>query len=539
METVLALIGYIVIPYFILLISYRLFFHPLRHVPGPFLAKISDCYVGYYAIKQSLHLATCRDCVRYGRVMRYGPNRLGITDIYKNPRVTKSTLYLFSRNENEPFVFNTLDRDAHARKRRIIAPALSERSMRLFESTMVAQVDLFLARIASSSVRSSDGESESESEGKRGINIAPRSRRLAMDVAGRMGFGYDLGLQRHEGNKFILDGIAMANYRINAYMNFPFLSKLGFDLILKRSPVRPKWRGLVGEMIRTRLSAAKGDLHDFYAYVADGLEGREGEGEKMEHGELFAESLFFMSAGGDTVSSAIAGLFFYLSRNPSCYAKLANEIRSTFTNEEDIRSGPKLSSCRYFRACIDETLRMSPPITGTLWRQLAHDDEQKPLVIDGQLIPPGTHFGVSAYAMHHNEEYFRDPYTFLPERWMQATSDPNSNSTSNSNPDEVEEKKDDGIQPHNPRAFIPFSTGARSCAGKPMAYLEMSLVMAKTLFRFDYERFDGEVGGVGAGGRGLGDKGRMRMDEFQLYDTLTSRHDGPYLVFRPRGCVKV
>ena len=47
---------------------------------------------------------------------------------------------------------------------------------------------------------------------------------------------------------------------------------------------------------------------------------------------------------------------------------------------------------------------MSPPVPGTLWRQQASDDYgDKPIVIDGHVIPRGTYVGVNTYALHHNE----------------------------------------------------------------------------------------------------------------------------------------
>jgi cytochrome P450 len=95
------------------------------------------------------------------------------------------------------------------------------------------------------------------------------------------------------------------------------------------------------------------------------------------------------------------------------------EIRSTLKTDAEIRSGPELSGCHYLRACIDEALRIAPPIPGTLWRELEPTDD-RPLVVDGQVIPRGTQVGVNTYSIHHNEEYFQDPYAFNPERWLSS-----------------------------------------------------------------------------------------------------------------------
>ncbi|KAI0437441.1 cytochrome P450 [Xylaria telfairii] len=494
--------------YYIVLSVYRVFFHPLSRIPGPLLAKISDCYAGYFALGRSLHLRTHKDHGRYGSIMRYGPDRLvfnsaqAVHDIYQNPKITKSSVYTLTVVQGATMMFNTISPQLHSHRRKIIGPALSERSIRFFEATLIEQIDVFLRCISHAE--------------KASVNLTDASKRLAMDVAGHLGFGFALHLQTKDDHRFILDGISLANYRINAYMNFPFLSRLQLDRIFKLSPIRAKWRQLIEKMITSRLAQGQDAIRDFYSFVVGNLDAGTND---LQQSELFGESQFFMSAGGDTVSCTIAALFFYLSRYPSCYDQLAREIRTNFASEDELRAGPKLSGCLYLRACIDEALRMSPPIAGTLWRQLASDDGNEPLLIDGLTVPQGTHVGVNTYAIQHSEEYFPDPFIFKPERWMdKPTPDLPARSAA----------------PLAARqAFIPFSVGARSCAGKSLAYLESSLVLAKTLWSFDFEIPSGDVNTIGGGKQGLGD-GRSRLYEFQLYDALTSRHDGPYLTFKPR-----
>lgn len=50
------------------LAGYQLFCHPLSKYPGPFTAKLSDAYAGFYAICMRLHLATDRDLEKYGKL---------------------------------------------------------------------------------------------------------------------------------------------------------------------------------------------------------------------------------------------------------------------------------------------------------------------------------------------------------------------------------------------------------------------------------------------------------------------------------------
>ncbi|RYP07931.1 hypothetical protein DL764_002202 [Monosporascus ibericus] len=229
----------------------------------------------------------------------------------------------------------------------------------------------------------------------------------------------------------------------------------------------------------------------------------------------YVNSAILQAPGAFSTSAGICALFFYLAHNRRCYERLANEIRETFTSASEIQSGTQLSNCHYLRACIDEALRIAPPVPGTLWRELASDEKDKPLIIDGHLVPPQTQVGANIYTLHHNEKYFPDPYMFRPERWL-------SSETPESQRNLMRE------------AFTPFSIGYRGCAGKAMAYLESSLVVAKSLWYFDFKLAPGQLGEVGGGAPGRTDS-RGRRDEYQLYDVIAGEHDGPYLVFTPRG----
>jgi hypothetical protein len=89
-------------------------------------------------------------------------------------------------------------------------------------------------------------------------------------------------------------------------------------------------------------------------------------------------------------------------------------------------------------------------------------------------------------------------------------------------------------------AFVPFSVGVRNCVGRPMAYQEANLVLAKTLWYFDFESPPGNEGQLGGGSPKMG-VGRERENEYQIYDVIAATHDGPNLIFRPRGdiCIEL
>ncbi|KAI3396858.1 hypothetical protein diail_11630 [Diaporthe ilicicola] len=169
-------------------------------------------------------------------------------------------------------------------------------------------------------------------------------------------------------------------------------------------------------------------------------------------------------------------------------------------------------------------MRMSPPFVGTFWRE-PHLSHHEQFVVDGHAIPPGTIVGVSPYSVMHNEAYFPEPFAFRPERWVESYREQGGT-------DESSPQTEQHVSMMR-AAFAPFALGETGCLGKAMAYQEMSLVVARTLWYFDFERAAGEAGKLGEGEPGRTD-GRGRKEEYQLFDLAVSDHVGPNLVFRPR-----
>jgi cytochrome P450 len=179
-------------------------------------------------------------------------------------------------------------------------------------------------------------------------------------------------------------------------------------------------------------------------------------GEYMKDSEIWAEAAFFFPAGADTVSTLVCATLFYLAHNPREYKGLADEIHNTFATGSDIRGGADLSNCKYLRACLDETLRMSSPAPGTFRRELdPNDNYDEPIIVDGHIVPRGAQIGVNMYSILHDAKYFSDPFVYYPDQWIEEGQKPISG------------------------AFVPLSVGPRNCAGKTMAYSESSLLVAR------------------------------------------------------------
>ncbi|KAJ2998605.1 hypothetical protein NUW58_g265 [Xylaria curta] len=320
---------------------------------------------------------------------------------------------------------------------------------------------------------------------------------LALDVIGYIVFGYCFDLQSQGTNLAFYKAMKSQCYVFNILSQEPFLKRILSPLLALSTSLgyQDPFLRTLNEIIELRQTENNNAAQDFYSFAAD----------KMDRTSVFSEGGLLLLAGSETVSTGMSAVFFYLSHNPECYQKLAQEIRTTFTCTSDIRQGAGLASCEYLRACINESLRMSPPIPATLWRTQVEGNES-PLIIDGHTIPKGTEVGVNTYSFHHNEDIFPDPFCFNPDRWL----------------GDGREDKELELQ-H--KAFLVFSTGSRMCPGRAIAYLEISLVIAKTLWYFDFDSGSSQLDKT---------SDRQIAPQFEVKDRYISTHDGPHLTFHAR-----
>lgn len=153
-----------------------------------------------------------------------------------------------------------------------------------------------------------------------------------------------------------------------------------------------------------------------------------------------------------------SGLTYYLLRNPNIMTKLVDEVRTTFSTEADITI-ETLAKMTYLNACLEEGLRMYPPVPTGMPRRTPDGGA----MICGQYVPEDITVSVSHWSSYRSEDNWHLPNQFIPERW---TGD--------------ERFKDD-----NHTSFQPFSFGPRNCIGRNLAYHEARLLLAEVLWHFD------------------------------------------------------
>lgn len=262
------------------------------------------------------------------------------------------------------------------------------------------------------------------------------------------------------------------------------------------------------EMAEKLSTDGKGRRQDMFHFLFQAKDPDTGKGYTQQ--ELWAEASLLTIAGSDTTSTTLCGFFFYIVRNPRAYKRLVEEILSNFDSADDIVGGPKLSSCKYLRACVDETLRMTPPVPTELTRTVLAGGQ----MVDGEFYPAGINVGTAEWSNGRSDEY-GDPNVYRPERWI------------------VDEKA--GVSAEEVARISgylhPFSAGWNNCVGQNLAILELLITIARTLYRLDVRAEPGSTLGEGRPELGWGRRDRK---QFQMDDAYVSMRDGPMVQFRKR-----
>ncbi|GKZ71838.1 hypothetical protein AnigIFM50267_007882 [Aspergillus niger] len=505
-------------------IIYLLFLHPLAKFPGPIFASLTHGYGAYHSWKGDAHLDMWRLHEKHGDFVRYMPNSVFIRNadalhaIYSTKAyasVVKSPHYEVLQAGSVGSTFSLRGGHEHLRRRRIVSTALSEKAQRGMDPRIAVHVRKFCEAV----LPARQGELGEP------MNMAEWCGYLTFDLMSDLVFSASYNLLGREKFRYMPEVIDKSNVRMSVLAYMPILAAWrAVDGIFFRDALiaRNRFLRFVVRAVRERANRALGKWapdaldpckprDDIYSALATAKDPDTGEGFKPS--EMVSESTTLVVAGSDTTSTAIAATLFYLADNRSAYEKAAQEVRTVFAGKslgsEEALSGPELSQCTYLRACIDEALRMSPPNGAALTREVLPGG----LTVGDVHIPGGVTVAVPLYAIHHDERYYVDPFTYRPERWLE----------------------DDGTGSIK-RArlvFNPFSLGMRGCLGRSLAYHELMTTVATVLYLGDFEFAEGPMSKVGRGVPGAV-YGRHRENEYQLREHITGQKDGPWLRFSRR-----
>ena len=121
--------------------------------------------------------------------------------------------------------------------------------------------------------------------------------------------------------------------------------------------------------------------------------------------------------GMETVSHALVHILLELALNPEVQEKIAEELASTYPTDEV--SYEDIGKSAYLDACLKESNRKHVSLNRVLRVALEDVDFGQFNIQAGQLM------GVSIFNVHHNPNFFPEPYKFRPERFINGEVDEN------------------------------------------------------------------------------------------------------------------
>lgn len=449
-------------------VFYNIYFHPLRHYPGPKIWTASRLRWAHAMQSGTYHLQLRDLHAKYGPVVRIAPDELSYTepdawkDIYENRNIPKNRIWAGQEEEHHPISIVSTDETTHLRNRRALAGAFTGHAI---TEHMTIIEDLILLMMRRFSDATKDGQTAV-------LDLADWMNFLTFDISGALSFGESFdSVESGKAHPWVAISCGFGKgIALMASINFFYpLNKL-LKFAMPRSVMKKMeyHKQISHQKFLQRLSMEhKTGAQD---YISSIMTYNKEKGEvKIPQDEIEVNMTVLIFAGSETTSTAMTAILNELLRHPSCLEKAQREVREAFTAKEEIMDA-KVAKLQYLSAVIQEGIRMGPPAAMGLPRITPTTGAQ----ICGNFVPGNTLVSVNQYPTFRSASNFTQPDTFIPERFLPDSPFPS-----------------DRIG-----AFEPFLLGRHKCIGQKLAWTIMRLTLARLLFSFDL-RATGELGDFG------------------------------------------
>ncbi|KAK6542792.1 hypothetical protein TWF694_006734 [Orbilia ellipsospora] len=439
---------------------YRIFFHPLANIPGPFMAKITGEWRNSKYRKGNWHEDVLILHKKYGRVVRIAPNEVAVVDehamknLYSHSHNADKTNWydIWNPPGGETSLFSTTDRKIHNFLRKRLTQAYSMTSILTYEKHIQGCIDLLLFKLG----QNTPGQI---------VDMSSWTNALAFDVVGELAYGEQLG--------HLKTGTDVGGFRKDIFEAFAMLATIGHYRIIPVLLSSKTTAALLPPPFGDFLKWSENKVKDRVAHLDEDTREdmlsrfcrmKNPDGTPVGFYDIFNEAMVLVGAGTDTTSAAMKACLYYLSINPKDYRLLQEEIDNFY--EENKLGGEimylQTQQLPMLQAVIKESTRLFPSINFQLLRYAPEN-----FVIRGHHIPAGTSVGISPIAQNRDPEIWGDDADeFRPGRWLQS---------------EAQSK-------HFDSSTMTFGgNGPRMCIGKNVALVEIYLFVAQFIRHFDFE----------------------------------------------------
>ncbi|EGD89298.1 hypothetical protein H112_02916 [Trichophyton rubrum D6] len=422
---------------------YRLCFHSLKQFPGPVAAKLSGFWSVACALPQfKFHEAVQALHAEHGDFVRIRPreisvnNAAAVRDIHGYGSVClKGSFY--DLNYPSRSLQMTRDKAFHSRRRRTWDRGFSPKALSEYEPRVYQHcLDLVkqLSRLAGTPV-----------------DIGKWFKYFGFDVMGDLSFGRPFDMLTTGNPHFLFGMMESSKPVVGTLIGVPWLFIL-FQKLPGISRVRSNWISWCGVQVQERMKLGT-TRPDLFSYILGN-----DLSEATSDGDLTYDAELAIVAGSETTALNLTTVLYLLALHPEQKKALQAEVDLLIPTLDHF-SHQKLASSHLLEGCINEGLRLYPPVPSGVQRLTP---PQGAMIAD-RWIPGDTIVSTPTYTLHRDSRYFVQPNHFIPERW--------------SSKPQLIIRKD---------AFNPFLAGRYSCAGRPLAMMEMRMLLAMVVRLFDF-----------------------------------------------------
>ena len=203
---------------------YRIFFHRLRHYPGPRMAGITKFWHVYHCATSQNHLLLDRLHDEYGDFVRTGPEELTVFDpevlqAVDGPGNSCSKAVWYDLLLPELAVNTTRSKPEHDKRRRIWDHGFTTKALAIYEQRMIEYGHLLERGIRELAQRNQP------------VNVCAWFYWFTFDVMGEFAFAKSFGMLQSERWHVAVVMLRKAMQLLGPLSPVPWLAQLGFNLL--------------------------------------------------------------------------------------------------------------------------------------------------------------------------------------------------------------------------------------------------------------------------------------------------------------------
>ena len=338
----------------------------------------------------------------------------------------------------QPIVGNNslilLDGDRHQRQRKLLMPPFHGERMKAYGKLICEIAEQVMKSWTIGNIQP----------------VYPAMQEISLRVILRAVFGIDEGARFQQLRQLLVSMLDAFNSPLTStVIFFPILQQDLGDWSFWGRFLRQRQQidELLYSEIRERREQPDSNRTDILSLM---MSASDENGQLMTDVELRDELMTLLFAGHETTASSLAWAFYWIHHLPEVREKLLKELESIGSDPDPT----EIARLPYLTAICSESLRIYPIVLFSFARIV-----KSPIEIMGYKFDPGTVLTACVYLTHHREDIYPDSKSFKPERFLERQ--------------------------FSPYEFIPFGGGSRRCIGWALALLEMKLVLATVLSRYE------------------------------------------------------